>query len=222
MSLRVKPQRWLNSDFPIQGLHLCCWTCWRKTPSHANWTTNLKWCLEMLCCPVHLCVCSLSLSLSPDHFVLNHLFSNLQQPLSNPHSFRWSYFLSPSQNRNNQKRATMSSHPALPPFSMDELSMFLLKANTSTCFWIPFPLAYIETSPQESPCSPFLKKRTFLCFHMPHYKYPFLFPFAAKLRGRVESPCCPHFLCSYVFGYWLKNPPRLGFNYRKRESRWGK
>lgn len=44
-----------------------------------------------------------------------------------------------------------------------------------------------------------------------------LFPFAAKVHGRVESPGHPHFLL--VSGYLWKSLPMIGFKYMKREIR---
>lgn len=125
----------------------------KQISNHANWTTSLKECLEMLYFPNYLC---LKWSFYTELSLLKPLM-----PLSHSHFWGWSCFLTPWQNLNNQKRTSTSSHPALPPVSMDEFFVLLPKAQTFTCILDPIPLCllqYVTTAIISLLLSP-LKKR---------------------------------------------------------------
>lgn len=144
-----------NSKLAIQGLCLCCWAFLES-----------KYLIMLTGPPASKnawkCCISLSnyLSLKWSFYTELSLLEPLM-PLSHSHFWGWSCFLTPWQNLNNQKRTFTSSHPALPPVSMDEFFVLLPKAQTFTCILDPIPLCllqYVTTTIISLLLSP-LKKR---------------------------------------------------------------
>lgn len=104
------------------------------------------------------------------------------------------------------RRDSTTSHPALPPVSVDELPVLLPKADTSTCIQdsIPFELQDITATMISSS----FKRENLPYFHMPHCRYPFLW-FQLQQNSVEELSLLAAFLSSYGCWYWLKNPISL-------------
>jgi hypothetical protein len=103
---------------------------------------------------------------------------------------------------------------------MDRLSTFLPKVNISTCILDPTFSFLLMSINAMIIFSLLIKRRLLLYFHMPHCKCPFLH-FSWHQNSLEEFNIAAFTPLSMFFG-WLKNPPKIEFNYRKWESGWRK